>query len=313
MQEIGLCERACTRHARTYFAWRHRAWACSWMNSTLLFKERAAIKAWMTKHMLDASAAHHYTVVYRLLADRDIDLCLHAVKRVNVLLEDLQWCSGLMLQNEATWQVRKYIAHQLLWELTQVSGVDSTAWRTVDFDAVLAHEERFSTYTWFAKLHAAAVNAEFVLQVLFDECAEAMRGGSKSLRVAVWLIGELLAIMSKQQQQHDVSYVLVDDKEREYAELVYKLVFQHGECVAAQDIAAGFEFAHKFGAMVARFHAVEFGILPLETTYCAPQDSLKDFTRWLHKIRSECQRVRGMDANNYYRALRNNLVMLSVT
>ncbi|KAH9256262.1 hypothetical protein BASA81_005483 [Batrachochytrium salamandrivorans] len=309
LQEIALCDRVCVRHPRTYYAWAHRALVCSWMDSQALRRERFMVKTWMNANPSDASAAHHFSVIIRLLFDRDVELVLKPVLRIRCLVQDLEWATSLMMQTNSVWQVRRAISHRLLWELSQTKFTGDE-FRAVEVDADLSLDERFEAYEWslLQQEFTGEVNAETVLQILLDELAEAMRSGREEeedrtgvttrmtgktrvatgVQMGVWLAGELAALLPHKRVPVRFAAVLVNPaEEQSCALLVLSLVYHEPTYQFHERSAEAFLSAKLFGQLLGRFDAVDFPLVAFAETYLAPQHSLEAFQHWLVATRSE--------------------------
>lgn len=308
LQEVALCDRVCVRHARTYYAWAHRGSVCLWMDAQALRRERFMVKTWMSANPSDASAAHHLSVVVRLLFDRDVELVLKPVLRIRCLVQELEWATSLMRQTDSVWQVRRAVAHRLLWELSQTKFTGSE-FRAVEVDADLALDQRFEAYEWslMQQEFTGEVNAETVLQILLDELAEAMRSGNKGgVQMGVWLAGELAALLPRKHVPARFAAVLVDPAEEQACALLVLSLAYHEPTLQFHELSMkAFLSAKLFGQLLGRFDAVEFPLAAFAETYLAPRHSLQAFQHWLVAVRSERLREqkKPCHAHGFYAAL----------
>jgi protein prenyltransferase alpha subunit repeat containing protein 1 len=155
--ERALLERACELYPRNYYAWMHRAicvraaalhlkelsnTGAGGAASTLLADEIAAARAWLERHVGDASAVHHLLLLAGLLQSPPDDDTKTEPARAHAL--------GL---------VRAYPSHEALWLYLRGALAHSSSRCAADGDVELALAAAEADADREARRHAARFRA----------------------------------------------------------------------------------------------------------------------------------------------------------
>jgi len=173
-ETLDVCTELATRHRRLYYAWALRHRISQWLQADDVAAEMEWARAWMHKHVSDASCAAYLAALVRLWFDRDAALALSVTRRAKVLAAETQWIVSITASfpaHEALWTYRRHVAS--MWvdvarELVEKLSPErlEVALRTADVAPALE-----SRRWWWCESTEVAVEIDFetALQVLLDE------------------------------------------------------------------------------------------------------------------------------------------------